>query len=213
MFKLNPTQFWRISAEISCPAAPAYREGPNWTSLGCAADPSNSLLAVENKYRYPSPSQRFGRSSAGPLAFRCFGRRAADSIALTKKAFATWPPGRDWGGTNNLGKGNRACKRKLGSARLSLWSRLRPAVTLYLSRGFSGQARARARQLCWAVTPPPALFLAPAPIFIARLRPISADISLTPGARRLSDKNEVQRALFPVGWHRRACILRAARAA
>ena len=210
---LNPTRLWRISAENSRGSAHGYRCARNRTSLGRAAGPSNLLPAAQNNYRYPSLSQRSGRSPVGPLAFRNFGQGPADFAALAKKPFANWVPGTECGGINILGRGNRACKENLGLARLSPWSRLRPAVTLYLSRGFSAQARVRARQLCWAATPPPARLLALASIFIAKPRPNSVDISLTPGARRLSDENEHHRVPFPVGWHRRARVLRAARTA
>ncbi len=202
---LNPIQNWRISAEISHCAKSGYREYSIWTSLVVAAGPSNSLLAVKSRYRYPSPFRRSDHRLVGPPALLTFRRHTADFAAHAKKTFATWVPGGDCGATNNLGKGNRACKRKSGLARSSLWSRLRLAVTHYLSRGLSAQAPVRARQFCWAVTQPPARFLALASIFIAKLRPTSAELCLTPGASGHGDNIFGHRDSAPMACFRCSC--------
>ncbi len=202
---LNPMQLWRISAEISFLAKSGYREYSIWTSLVIAAGPSKSLLAVKSRYRYPSPFRRSDHSLVGPPALLSFRRHTADFSAFAKKAFATWVPGGDCDATNNLGKGNRACKKKSGLARSSLWSRLRLAVTLYLSRGLSGQAQVRARQLCWAVTQPPVRFLALASIFIAKPRPNSVELCLTPGASGHGDKKFGHRDSAPLACLRCSC--------
>ena len=195
---LNPMQTWRISAEISLLARSGYREHSIWTSLIFAAGPSNSLPAVKNRYRYPSPIRRSDHSLVGPPALLSFRRHTADFAVFAKKPFATWEPGGDCDATNNLGKGNRACKREFGLAPSSLWSRLRLAVTHYLSRGLSGQAQVRARQLFWAVTQRPARFLALASIFIAKPRPSSAELCLTPGASGRGSQIFGHRGLAPV---------------